>query len=62
MPAGEDALRLVQCHGDLSKTDSSCFDQCNEDVRESRDVLRGWRGHSDIHLADHTERIDEVFD
>ena len=32
---------LVQRHGDLSKTDGSVFDQSNQEVRESCDVLRG---------------------
>ena len=35
----------MQCHGDLSKTIGSGFDKDNEEVRESRDVLRGRRGH-----------------
>ena len=36
----EDVFRIVQCHGDLSKTDGSGFDQHKLEVRESRDVLR----------------------
>ena len=51
VPVEEDALRLVQCHGDLSKTDGSGFDQDNKEVRKSRDVLCGRRGHSDTHLG-----------
>ena len=47
----EDAPRLVQRHGDLSKTDGSGFDQDNEEVRESRDVLRGRRGRSDTNIG-----------
>ena len=47
----EDTLRLVQCHGDLSKTVGSEFDQDNEEVRESCDVLRGRRGHGDTHFG-----------
>ena len=31
-----------------SKTDGSGFDQSDQEVRESRDALRGRRGHSDI--------------
>ena len=30
-----------KCQGDLSKTDGSGFDQLNQEVWESRDVLRG---------------------
>ena len=30
---GEDTLRFMQCHGDLSETDGSGFDQSNEEVR-----------------------------
>ena len=54
----EDALWLVQCHGDLSKTDGSGFDQDNEEVTESRDVLRGRHGLSGrvILMADILER------
>ena len=37
----EDALRLVECNGHFSKTDGSGFDQSDEEVRESGDVLRG---------------------
>ena len=51
VPVEENALWLVQCHGDLSKRDDSGFDQDNEEIRESRDVLRGRRGHSDTHLG-----------
>ena len=47
----EDALRLVQCHGDFSKTDGSGFERDNEEIRESRDVLCGRRGNSDTYLG-----------
>ena len=36
----EDAFRLVQCDGDLLKRDGSGFDQYDEEIWESRDVLR----------------------
>ena len=36
-----EALWLVQRHGHFSKTDSSGFDQSDEEVREPCDVLRG---------------------
>ena len=41
VPVVEDAHRLVQCNGHFSKTDGSGFDQSDQNVRESRDVLRG---------------------
>ena len=41
VPVEEDALRLVQCNGHFSKTDGSGFDESDQEVRESRDVLRG---------------------
>ena len=41
VPVEEDALRLVKCNSHFSKTDGSGFDQSDQDVRESRDVLRG---------------------
>ena len=47
VPVEEDALRLVQCNGHFSKTDGSGFDVSDQEVRESRDVLRRWRSHSD---------------
>ena len=37
----EDAFWILQCDGDLSKTDGSGFDQHNKEVWESRDVLCG---------------------
>ena len=40
-PVEKDSLRLVQCHGDLLKSDGSGFEQSNEEVRESSDALRG---------------------
>ena len=40
VPVEEDAFRLVQRNGH-SKTDGSGFDQIDEEVRESYDVLRG---------------------
>ena len=39
--SGRRCLCLVQCHGDLSKTDGSGFNQDIKEVLESRDVLRG---------------------
>ena len=42
----EYALRLVQRNGHFSKTDGSGFDQSDKEVRESCDVLRGLRSHS----------------
>ena len=47
VPVEEDALRLVQGNGPFSKTDDSGFDQSDKDERETCDVLRGRRGHSD---------------
>ena len=41
VPVEEDALRLVQCNGHFSKTVGSRFDESDQEVRESRDVLRG---------------------
>ena len=41
LPVEEDALRLVQCNGNISKVDGSGFDQSDKEVRESCDVLRG---------------------
>ena len=41
VPVEEDALRLVQCNGHFSKTDGSVFDESDQEVWESRDVLRG---------------------
>ena len=41
VPVEEDALRLVQHHGNFSKTDGSGFDESDEEVREPCDVLRG---------------------
>ena len=41
VPVEEDALRLVQCNGHFSKTDGSGSDESDQEVRESRDVLRG---------------------
>ena len=43
----EDVFRLEQCRGDFSKTDGPGIDHDNEEVPESRDALRGRRGHSD---------------
>ena len=40
-PVEKDAFRLVDCDGDLSKTDGLGFDQHNKEVWESRDVLCG---------------------
>ena len=40
------ALRLVQRNSHFSKTDGSGFDQSHQEIRESRDVLRGRPGHS----------------
>ena len=51
VPVEEDALWLVQSHGDLSKTDGSGFDHSNEEVQESCDVLSGFRGHSNTRLG-----------
>ena len=36
---GDAALRLVQCDGDLFKTDGSGFDKHNKETWESRDVF-----------------------
>ena len=41
VPVEDDALRLLQCNGHFSKTDGSGFDESDQEVRESRDVLRG---------------------
>ena len=41
IPKEEDALRLVQCNGYISKVDGSGFDQSDKQVREFCDVLRG---------------------
>ena len=40
VPVEEDALRLVQSNGHFSKTDGSGFDQSDEEIRGSCDVLR----------------------
>ena len=41
VPVEEDTLRLVQCNGHFSKTDGSGFDESDQEVRESCDVLCG---------------------
>ena len=61
VPVEEDALRLVQCNGHFSKTDGSGFDESDQEVRESRDVLRGDVVIATPTLEDHIDRLDEVF-
>ena len=55
VPLEEDALRLVQCNGHFSKTDGSGFDESDQEVRESRDVVIATPT-----LEDHIDRLDEV--
>ena len=41
VPVEEDALRLVQRNGHFLKIDGPGVDGSDQEVRESRDVLRG---------------------
>ena len=61
VPVEEDALRLVQCNSNFSKTDGPGFDRSDQKVRESLDVHVDDVVIATSTLEDHIDRLDEVF-
>ena len=45
----KDALWSLQCHDYVSTIDDTRIDECNEEIWQPGDVLRGRRGNSDNH-------------
>ena len=64
VPVENDALWLVQCHGDLSKTYGSDFDQKNEDF-DQKNLMICFVDDAVIAtstLADHIDNLNDVFE